>query len=140
MATQNLIEMRDAMRTMQIAMQTVTDQLGVLSQKIDALVVVCNTDKTAELTCIEPFYEKCIDNPDVCVHKLIEDSEKKEVCGVFKDRKIGKNAIIRSNEEMNVQVRAGSRLRSTESKFPVAHSRTLALNKRNFEGMDPSSI
>jgi hypothetical protein len=102
-------------------------------------IVLTIDEENAEVGCVEPWYEPCEEDPNICVHKRIDPELKAEVCREFAGTNYPKNKIInfpgRTDVRLGRSDRGPGRFKVTAENFPVAHT---AGDTTHVPGSDPS--
>ena len=108
----NMLQISDAMNKM-------TQKLTELSDSFNQIVLIAQKNDV-EIGCIEPWYEPCPENPNICVHTQLPPELKKEVCDNFDEFDGNPNAVIHMSESIPLTV-GDSKFKITEQNFPVGH-------------------
>ena len=119
-------------------LQSLTANMTALSHSFQQIVLTID-EENAEVGCVEPWYEPCEEDPNICVHKRIDPELKAEVCREFAGTNYPKNKIInfpgRTDVRLGRSDRGPGRFKVTAENFPVAHT---AGDTTHVPGSDPS--
>lgn len=119
-------------------LQSLTTNMTALSHSFEQIVLTID-EETAEVGCVEPWYEPCEDDPNICVHKRIDPELKAEVCREFAGTNYPKNKVInflgRTDVRLGRPDHGPGRFKVTAANFPVAHT---AGDTTHISGADPS--
>ena len=119
-------------------LQSLTTNMTALSHSFQQIVLTIDEEE-AEVGCVEPWYEPCEEDPNICVHKRIDPELKAEVCREFAGTNYPKNKVINFPGRTDVRLgrpdRGPGRFKVTAENFPVAHT---AGDTTHVPGADPS--
>ena len=119
-------------------LQSLATNMTALSHSFQQIVLTID-EENAEVGCVEPWYEPCEEDPNICVHKRIDPELKAEVCREFAGTNYPKNKIInfpgRTDVRLGRSDRGPGRFKVTAENFPVAHT---AGDTTHVPGADPS--
>ncbi len=121
-------------------LQSLTTNMTALSDSFQQIILTID-EENAEVGCVEPWYEPCEEDPNICVHKRITPELKAEVCREFAGTTFSKNKVIKFPGRTDVRLgspeRGPSRFQVAAVNFPVAHT---AGDTTHVPGADPSEV
>lgn len=130
--------LQEDMLQLSSTLQSLTTNMTALSHSFQQIVLTID-EENAEVGCVEPWYEPCEEDPNICVHKRIDPELKAEVCREFAGTDYPKNKVINFPGRTDVRLgrpdRGPGRFKISAANFPVAHT---AGDTTHVPGADPS--
>ena len=137
---QRIAALQEDMLKLTGALQNLTGNLTALSHSFQQIVLTVDGEN-AGVGCVEPWYEPCEEDPNICVHKRIAPGLKTEVCREFAGSNYPKNRVINLPEKTQVVTgdpySGPGRFKLTAVDFPVAH---IAGDRTHVPGADPNGV
>ena len=131
-ANTRIAELQGSVLQLSQVVQQMSNSIAMLSRDIQQIILVTDGNST-ETKCVEPWYEPCVEDANICVHRNIPSDLKTEVCTQFSGTNYEKNSVVRLPEKTHVRL-GDSRFTVAATNFPVAH---VAGDATVIRGADP---